>query len=92
MSDSAECVQQSRGHRDIESSDLPLVTHTTVLGVDVAVHQEAIWAEVHEDGYDRGLQADVEFTTWQGEILHQNLRHELAAWARRNLFNGAGPA
>lgn len=66
-------------------------THTTVLGVDILVHQEAIWADVHEGGHHGGLDPDIDIAAWQGERHHQHIRHEIAAWARRTLFNGAGP-
>jgi len=75
-----------------DASDFPMSTHTSVLGVDIMAHQEAMWAEVHEGGHSGGLDPDIEITAWTGEYHNQYLRKELARWARRNLFDGAGPA
>lgn len=78
----------------IESKDLPISTHCSVLGIDIVVHQQAIWAEVHEGGHKGGLEPDIEIRTWQGErfTYPREIRRELAWWSRRNLFDGAGPA
>lgn len=90
MSETA--TQQKNGISGIKSSDLPMTAHTTALGVDITAHQEAMWAEVHEDGHRGGLDPDIEIAAWQGEpFFRQHIRHEIAEWARRNLFNGAGP-
>lgn len=71
---------------------LPLSTHTHVLGVDIVVHQRAIYNEVHGDGHRGGLEPDIEIRTWCGDSLTPWIRRDLAAWARRNLFEGAKPS
>lgn len=78
----------------ISSADLPLSTHTYVLGVDIRVHQQAIHAEVHEEGYKGGLKPDVEITAWPDRLtsMHPDIRRDLAAWSRRNVFEGASPS
>ena len=85
-------MSDSYSTSNIDSDDLPLSTHTQLLGVDIVAHQEAMWAEVHEGGYGGGLKPDIEITTWTGErVFNSKIRKDLAAWSRRNLFNGAGP-
>lgn len=77
----------------IAASDLPMSTHTSVLGVDIVAHQEAMWAEVHEGGHRGGLEPDIEIDVWTGEPhFYQHIRKDIAAWARRNLFDGVGSA
>jgi hypothetical protein len=77
----------------INAADLPMAAHTSVLGVDIMAHQEAMWADVHEGGHSGGLEAGIEIETWTGKPYRfQHIRKELAHWARRNLFDGAGPA
>lgn len=75
----------------IRASDLPISVHTSVLGVDIVVYQQAIREEVHEGGYKGGLKPDIEVRAWAGEATTPWIRKDLAAWARRNLFDGARP-
>jgi hypothetical protein len=84
-------ANQSTSNKD--ASDFPMSTHTSLLGVDIMAHQEAMWADVHEGGHSGGLEPDIEITAWAGDpYFHQHIRKDIAAWARRNLFDGAGPA
>lgn len=82
------------GYGTVTFSDLPILTHTRLLGVDIAVHQEDMWREVHGDGGNSAAVRNglVEITRpGVDRRLSVKDRRYLAAWARRNLFNGAGP-
>jgi hypothetical protein len=57
------------------SDQLPIYTHTSVLGVDIGVWQRD--------------QKGVKIETWVGEpYFRHKIRKEISAWARRNLFDG----
>lgn len=61
--------------RQPDRSELPLLTHTEVLGVDIAYHQR-------EEG-------DVEFRVYgRDHTSNPKVKRELSYWARRNLFGG----
>lgn len=93
MSDASQkMTPRTTGYGNIEFADLMMSTHTRVLGVDICVHQQAIWEEVHGDGRRGGLEADIQIERpGVDRRLDVRDRRYIAAWARRNLFNGAGP-
>lgn len=69
-----------------------MTAHTSVLGVDIVCHQQAIAEEVHGDGHRGGLEPDIQVRRWGVDCWRvPYCRRDLAAWARRNLFDGASP-
>jgi len=67
---------------------LPLVSHTTVLGVDIVVNQRAERAAGVGKTTPGGLEPSPEFRTMADDHCPYRVQRELAAWARRNLFGG----
>lgn len=64
-----------------ENEQVPIYTHTYVLGVDICVYQR---------GHDVDGLVD-EIRAYGNEVQEyggQRCRRDLAAWARRNLFSG----
>jgi hypothetical protein len=72
-----------------EVAHLPICTSTTALGVVITVHQRADHAAQRGLETPGGLGPDPEIEAPTGHHLPR-VRRELAAWARRNLFDGAG--
>lgn len=72
-----------------EVDHLPISTHTRVLGVDVKVNQQADHAAQRDMETPGGLgpEPEIEAPT-DFRFRHPRVRKELAAWARRNLFDG----
>ena len=87
MSDETGLQQRTPRVGPVETEtneNVPLYTHTYVLGVDIHVHQR---------GYVKGGEVD-RIEAYGNEVeppLGQRCRRDLAAWARRNLFGGASP-
>ena len=77
----------SGGSRDEYWEDLPICSNTHVLGVDIAVPQQAHHEKMSTGDYYGGLY-DVDITTWQGGIGLSRIERDLSHWARRNLFDG----
>jgi hypothetical protein len=75
-----------------EVEDLPVSTHTAVLGVDIAMHPQADRAAQRglETRGGLGPEPETEAPT-DFRSRHGGIRRGLAAWARRNLFDGAEP-
>jgi len=69
----------------IDRDKLPILTHTRVLGVDIAVRQRQ--NERSGKAGPRGVQLD---TYGRDEIHTDYLHRDMATWARRNLFDGVG--
>lgn len=65
--------------RSESKEELPIYVHTQVLGVDIGDHQRT-----PEDGTRVMAYGSDTYLDRPG-------RRYIAAWARRNLFNGAGP-
>lgn len=70
-----------------KSKELPLATHTFVLGADIVDHQQANW--LHMQGYRSpgGLEG-TEIRATGESYISQHERRYIAKWARRNLFEG----
>lgn len=67
----------------IDPDALPILTHTRVLGVDIAVKQRE-----NERGDNRDPRA-VRIEAYGRDEVHTDYVHrDMAAWARRNLFDG----
>lgn len=71
--------------------DVPIHTHTRVLGVDISVPQLHHQCEIHDVDYPLGGlgKVDVDAVGRDGRISQADRRY-IAAWARRNLFDGHG--
>lgn len=82
----------SRYVDESEVEHLPISTHTAVLGVDITVHQRADAAAQAGKRTKGGLGPEprIEAPT-NFRHRHGRVRRDLAAWARRNLFDGARP-
>lgn len=63
------------------SLDLPIATHTYVLGVDIYVKQSGH----HEGGVVDRIEA---YGHERQHVMTARLHRDMAAWARRNLFAG----
>lgn len=79
--------EESEGRLNPE--DLPVLTHTEVLGVDIAVPQESHYKLMQGEEIRSG-RLDVRIEAWQGEIGKKSVERDLSHWARRNLFDGVG--
>lgn len=76
-----------------DPSRLPIMCHTSVLGVDIKAHQQAMHEEMQRGDHHGGLKADIIIDTWRGVgPAPPDIRRDIAAWARRNLFEGARPS
>ena len=68
---------------DSDVSDLPLATHTHVLGADIAVAQRD--CHRHEYSGHRTRETAVRIDPFTGKITQQSQRRYIAAWARRTI-------
>lgn len=65
-----------------KGNEFPLYTHTSVLGVDIGVYQLA-----NETGRGWSQQSGVNLQVYDGRApTPPEVKRELSAWARRNLF------
>jgi hypothetical protein len=71
--------------------DVPISTHTQVLGADITVPQLHHRCEMYGEKYPLGGRGEVKITAVgrDGRISAAGRRY-IAAWARRNLFDGHG--
>lgn len=72
-----------------EIADLPISAHVTVLGADLAVHHRYDEALSRGVRYSTGFSSSLSVRPWDDRLDIRERRY-LAAWARRNLFGGAG--
>ena len=74
-----------------EVGDVPISTHTQVLGADITVPQLHHRCEMADVEYPLGGRGKVKITAvgHDGRISTAERRY-IAAWARRNLFDGHG--
>lgn len=72
----------------VEPEDLPISTHVHVLGADITVHQRANLEAVRYGSPSGGLHGIRIDAFGSRNYLNQRCRKYLAAWARRNLFEG----
>ena len=71
------------------TEELPLFTHTYVLGVDIGVPHKAHQEAIRTDGeIETNLSMSIE--SWQGDKPNSRVERDVSAWARRNLFDGRG--
>lgn len=72
--------------------DVPILTHTRLLGVDIAVPQLHHRCTMHGEAYPMGGNDSVEIeAVGSDRRMSGRDRRYLAAWARRNLFDGVAP-
>ena len=71
--------------------DVPISTHTQVLGADITVPQLHHRCEMYDKKYPLGGRGQVKIAAVgrDGRISAADRRY-IAAWARRNLFDGHG--
>jgi hypothetical protein len=70
-----------------DPSDLPIYTHTYVLGADIGVAQRD--THRHEYSGHRSRESAVSVEAYQGERRQQPCRRYVAAWARRTIEKSA---
>ena len=71
--------------------DVPLSTHTQVLGADITVPQLHHHCEMADVEYPLGGRGQVKITAVGGDGRISTADHRyIAVWARRNLFGGHG--
>lgn len=72
--------------------DVPIHTHTRVLGVDIEVPQLHHQCDMHGENYPLGGRGKVKISAVGSDTrIGPADRRYIAAWARRNLFNGVKP-
>ena len=72
--------------------EIPIHTHTRVLGVDISVPQLHHQCEMHGERYPLGGRGEVKISAIGSDTrIGAADRRYIAAWARRNLFDGARP-
>jgi len=77
----------------VNPDDLPLATHTRVLGVDITECQRANWYEAHEGRYRGGLAGTkIRAVGSDKPYIDGRDRRYIAAWARRTLFRNGSQA
>lgn len=72
--------------------EIPIHTHTRVLGVDISVPQLHHQCEMHGVDYPLAGRGNVEVSAVGSDTrIGAADRRYIAVWARRNLFDGAKP-
>ena len=76
---------------EVTTDDVPDYTHELALGVDIGVWQAGTLTHNYRGHCTRETAVDVR--AYGSDAVASGLcRRYIAAWARRNLFEGAGPA
>ena len=87
-----EDEQSKTGPDGIDPDDLPISTTEHVLGATVTIHSQWVYREMHgmhnPSGFSEGIRVD---SVGERALIDSRERRYIAAWARRNLFDGVGP-